>query len=169
MRDKTLYTKAPAYYHSYFDLVESDDLMEALRLNLAETTKLVSGISDVQWHSAYAPGKWTVAQVFRHIIETERIFAYRAMRFSRFDTTPLPGFDENKYIGQLQDELFSKEQLLREFAAQREATLCLFESMTPAMKSFEGVANGVCVNASMLGFMIVGHTRHHLRVIEERY
>jgi uncharacterized Fe-S cluster-containing MiaB family protein len=169
MQDKSIYATAPAYYTYYFDLVESNNLMHELSLNGEFVTNLMGTIPDAQWNNRYAPDKWTIAEVIRHIIETERIFAYRALRFSRFDGTDLPGFNENSFISALQDVKFSKEQTLTDFRSVRNASLTLFETMNREMLSFMGNANGFSMSAEMLGFMIVGHTVHHCRVIEERY
>ena len=98
MLDKSIHPAAPQYYHYYFDLVETNNLPVELAKNATEVADHIRLTTQEKWNHAYAEGKWTVAQVIRHIIETERIFAYRAMRFSRLDATPLPGFDENAYI-----------------------------------------------------------------------
>jgi hypothetical protein len=169
MLDKTIYSAAPSYYHYYFDLVETNDLIKEMALNASEVEAFIHSVSEEKWNYAYAEGKWTVAQVLRHVIETERIFAYRAMRFSRFDATALPGFNENDYIAHLDSVAFSQSQILREFQTVREASKSLFETMTGEMLRFVGNANGLQVTAEMLGFMIVGHTRHHLKVLGERY
>ena len=169
MQDKSIYSSAPAYYTYYFDLVKSNDLVHELRANVALFEEALSGVPDEKWHHAYAEGKWTVAEVVRHVIETERIFAYRALRLSRFDDTPLAGFNENSYIANLHSMQFSKDETVSEFRAVRESSVCLFNSMNKEMREFLGSANGLSVSAEMLGFMIVGHTCHHLGVIKERY
>ena len=169
MQDKSLYANAPAYYAYYFDLVETNDLLQELREGGSRITDFIASIPEEKWHHRYEPEKWTVAEVVRHIIETERIFVYRALRFSRFDGTQLPGFNENEFIAHLADVQFSKQQTLGEFQAVRAATISLYESMNDRMRSFMGNANGLSVSAEMLGFMIVGHTEHHVGVIEERY
>ena len=169
MQDKSLYADAPAYYTYYFDLVESNDLLHELKESEVRISDFITSIPEEKWHSCYDTEKWTVAEVVRHIIETERILAYRALRFSRFDGTLLPGFNENEFIAHLADVQFSKQQTLGEFQAVRAATITLYESMNDRMRSFMGNANGLSVSAEMLGFMIVGHTEHHARVIEERY
>ena len=139
-------------------MVESNDLLQELKEGAVRISDFIGAIPEEKWHSRYAPEKWTVAEVVRHIIETERIFAYRALRFSRFDETQLPGFNENDFIAHLAD-----------VQAVRAATISLYESMNDRMRSFMGNANGLSVSAEMLGFMIVGHTEHHARVIDERY
>jgi hypothetical protein len=169
MRDKTIYANAPGYFHYYFDLIEGNDLVAELTLNAEYTLQKIDAIPNNRWHTAYAQGKWTMVEVIRHVIETERIFSYRAMRFSRFDSTPLPGFNENEYISALSHIVFSKEQVKNEFRTLRDSSIQLFKSMTPEMLQFAGNANGWMVTAEMLGFMIVGHGLHHLRVLDERY
>ena len=129
----------------------------------------MNSIPEDRYDFSYASGKWSVSQVLRHIIETERVFAYRALRFSRFDETPLAGFNENDYIEKLNSVSFSKYKIIQEFKNVRAGTISLFEFMTPDMMSFMGTANGLSTNAEMLGFMIVGHTIHHLDIIENRY
>jgi hypothetical protein len=169
MLDKTIYPAAPSYYHYYFDLVESNDLLAELQANATTVESYIRSIAPERWNFAYAEGKWSVAEVLRHTIDTERIFAYRALRFSRLDPTPLPGFNENTYIESLKDNHVTPDQLLREFLSVRQATVTLFESMNHAMLRFPGNANGQSVTAEMLGFMIVGHTKHHLNVLRDRY
>ncbi|MFM7726124.1 MAG: DinB family protein [Flavobacteriales bacterium] len=169
MQDKSIYTAAPAYYAYYFDLVKSNDLIQELRANVVEAEGVLSMLPEEKWHYAYADNKWTIAEVVRHVIETERIFAYRALRLSRLDDTPLAGFNENSYIANLHAVRFSKDDTMRELRAVRESTVCLFNAMNDEMLHFLGNANGLSVSAEMLGFMIVGHTCHHIGVIEERY
>jgi hypothetical protein len=169
MNNPTLYASAPNYYLYYFDLVESNELIAELKKNRAEVVAFLEGIPDNRWDFAYEQDKWTAAQVIRHIIETERIFAYRALRFSRFDSTPLAGFNENHYIENLKAIPFTRLGLINEFKTVRDSTISLFESMTSEMLAYMGEANGLPVNAEMLGFMIVGHTAHHVSIIETRY
>ena len=169
MLDKTIYDIAPAYYQYYFDLVDSNDILKELQLNDDEVCGIIRSVPEERWHIAYADGKWTSAELIRHVIETERIFSYRALRFSRFDKTALPGFDENDYVGALQSVQFTKDQILREFKSVRMATHTLFESMNADMLQFMGNANGLSMSAEMLGFMIVGHTKHHLQILVDRY
>jgi uncharacterized damage-inducible protein DinB len=117
----------------------------------------------------YAEGKWTVKQVLRHIIDTERIFVYRAFRFSRFDTTPLAGFDEDAYIDATQTIDYSLNDLLEEFVSVRQTTIQVYKTMTPAMLDFKGTANNIPITPRCIGYMAVGHNLHHCNVIRERY
>jgi uncharacterized damage-inducible protein DinB len=98
MITKPNYNEAPNYYHHFFNLVPSEDLMAELQSSMNMTKAFIQSIPAEKADYKYAEGKWTVKQVLRHIIDTERIFVYRAFRFSRFDTTPLAGFDEDAYI-----------------------------------------------------------------------
>ncbi len=102
MITKPNYNEAPNYYHHFFNLVTSEDLMAELRSSMDNTKAFIQSIPAEKADYKYAEGKWTVKQVLRHIIDTERIFVYRAFRFSRFDTTPLAGFDEDAYIDAVQ-------------------------------------------------------------------
>lgn len=169
MQDKSLYATAPAYYTYYFDLVTSNDLIHELQKNNVQVVDFLDSFPDEKWHYRYAARKWTAAEVVRHIIETERVFAYRALRFSRHDATPLPGFNENEFIDHLSHVEFNREDMKRDFQFVRQATVSLFQSMNRDMLSFMGNANGLSISAEMLGFMIVGHTMHHIGIIEERY
>jgi hypothetical protein len=169
MNNPSLYSIAPNYYIYYYNLIESNDLIHELRRNGEECVAFMESISEDRYDFAYDARKWTISQVFRHIIETERVFAYRALRFSRFDETPLAGFNENDYIERLNSIAFPKKKLIHEFKALRDSTISLFESMNSEMIGFMGTANGFSVNAEMLGFMIVGHTIHHMDIVESRY
>lgn len=165
----SLYAQAPPYCHYYFDLVESDDLLREFEKNLAFVQNLIRSIPAEKAAFAYAEGKWTIKEVLRHIIETERIYAYRALRFSRSDSTELPGFEENAYIDQAKDMQYDLKDLEAEFTAVRMGSICLYKSMTESMLDFQGVANKVNYTPRSIGFMIVGHTIHHCRIIQERY
>jgi hypothetical protein len=169
MNNPTLYSTAPSYYIYYYNLIDSNNLIDELKRNKEECIAFIDSIPEDRFHFAYSPGKWSLSQVFRHIIETERVFAYRALRFSRFDETPLAGFNENDYIEKLNSVDFNKGRIKSEFMAVRDSSISLFEPMTSEMLGFMGSANGLAVNAEMLGFMIVGHTIHHMDVIDNRY
>ena len=162
-------TQVPPYYHYYIGLVKQDHLIEALDASAAETEALIASLTEEQGHSAYAPGKWTAHEVLRHIIDCERIFAYRALRFSRFDATPLNGFEEDDYILNAKEIPTSNAMTLADFRAVRASTRVLFEQMTEKMLDATGQANGLSVNVRGIGYMVVGHSLHHLKVIREKY
>jgi hypothetical protein len=169
MNNPELYTQAPPYCHYYFDLIQTDNLMAELQQNKALVLDTLAAFSETQAEIAYAPGKWTVKEVFRHLMETERILAYRALRFSRMDPTPLPGFEEDEYILQAKEMKYDLTDLNLEFKALRDSTIQLFKPMTEGMLNFTGLANQVHYTPKTLGFMIIGHAIHHCNILKTRY
>lgn len=163
-------TKAPSYVQHYFALTDQyHDLMEALERNGNALITLIEDLSEAQLEYRYAEDKWDIRTLIMHILDTERILQYRALRFSRLDATPLSGFNEDDYataVGQLK---LSQEELLDDVHAVRMATFRLFHSMTDQMADFEGVANNNVMTARNLGWFIVGHCEHHLNVLRDRY
>ncbi len=159
----------PDYFVYYTKLVPENELIEALRQSSEQTVELFSSIPVEKENYAYAPGKWTVKQVLSHLIDTERVFSYRALRFSRMDNTELPGYDENLFAAHANTENLMLERLIEEFRCVRKATLSLFEAMNEPMLDFRGTANNMACSARALGFMIAGHETHHGKVLRERY
>jgi uncharacterized damage-inducible protein DinB len=130
---------------------------------------LFSNISESRAAFQYAPGKWTVREVLGHLSDAERIFASRLLRIGRGDATPLPGFDENAYVPAGAFESRALADVLAEWTAVRDATVALVKGMPPEAWTRRGTANGRTVTAGALLYVIVGHTAHHLRVLDERY
>jgi hypothetical protein len=118
---------------------------------------------------AYAEGKWTVKQVIGHIIETERVFAYRGLAFSRRDKNPLPPMDEKDYVKHANYNSRTISNLANEYLAVRISTIHLFQNMTKEMISLKGTASGVEFTVRSLPFIIAGHERHHINIIKEKY
>lgn len=157
------------YHRGLIEEVPEADLLEALRASKAATLDLLKTIPPALLDHRYAEGKWTIRQLLDHILDSERVFTYRALRFSRFDATELPGFDENDYAAHA---LFPEKTLKayeEEFEAVRAGTLLLFQNMTPEMLDFEGRANGMPLTPRAIGFIMVGHNNHHCRMLRERY
>jgi len=169
MNNPDLYTSSPAYCHYYFDLIQSNDLLDELTSDRDKTVSFFKAIPAQKEHFAYKQGKWTTNQLLRHIIDCERIFAYRALRFSRFDKTNLAGFDEDFYMNGLLSLKENLDDLLVEFISVRNATISLFQTMTNEMLDFQGTANNLNISARALGFCIIGHNVHHREVIRDRY
>lgn len=169
MIDKTIYQDAPQYFHYFFDLVQSDDLLAELEKSNKLTQELFSLITPEKENYSYQPNKWTTKDVLRHIIDCERVFTYRAFRFSRFDDTELSGFDENKYIDSLKNVEQNLADLKDEFESVRKSTTTLFKIMTNEMLDFKGTANKLALTPRMLGFMTVGHNLHHYNFIKTNY
>jgi uncharacterized damage-inducible protein DinB len=165
MTNKKIYEDAPAYCHDYFNLVETDDLLNELVKSYQSTQELFGLITPENENHSYQPGKWTIKEVLRHIIDCERVYTYRAFRFSRFDDTELAGFDENNYIEVLKGQEQTLSDLKEEYKQVRRSTIALFKTMTNEMLDFKGTANNVGFTARALGFMTVGHNVHHVKYI----
>ncbi|MBL7942189.1 MAG: DinB family protein [Flavobacteriales bacterium] len=162
-------TTACGWLDRYIGYVPDQNLASALRNSAEKVVARFGMMSHDQLQFRYAEGKWSPQEILAHLIDSEQVFAYRAMRFSRRDATPLSGFDENDYVEALRGSLPSVEKLLEGYKLQRSTSMLLFESMNDSMLDFEGTANGNVMSARCLGFAIAGHDLHHLEVIAQRY
>jgi DinB superfamily len=160
----------PDYSQDYIDCVKGDDIEAALSEQLESTLKLLGRIDD---HTAetfvYAPGKWTIKEVVGHISDTERVFAYRALRFARHDSTPLPGFEQDDYVPFARSNERSLAELLNEFSLVRQSTIALFRSMPSEAWLVRGTANNQSTTVRGVGFQLGGHEGHHVNILRERY
>ena len=157
------------YYAKYIRLVPGDDLKHALESGAAATRKLLEPVTDSQGMHRYATGKWSVKEVLGHVIDAERVFSYRALRFGRGDQTPLPGFDENQYVPVAKSDLRPMDALRRELAAVRASTLALLDSFDEEALVRRGDANGDAISVRALLWIIAGHELHHVGLLRERY
>lgn len=147
-----------------------DGRVEAhLQAQTAELEELCTGLTEPGGTFRYAEGKWTVKEVIGHLLDTERVFAYRLLRISRGDTTPLPGFDETIYAPEGQFNLRSVQDLVSEFTLQRASTLALVNGIPPHAWPRLGTANGFPTSARALVHIILGHTAHHFTILRDRY
>lgn len=159
----------PHFYKNYVKQVEETDLIQALRISGHRTLELLHTIPDTKSDFRYAEGKWTIRELLCHMIDAERIFAYRALRFARNDKTALAGWEENDYAPQANASGRSMQKIAAEMAHLRSATIDLFEGFTPDMLSRKGVANNNELSVVALGFIIAGHEMHHCHILKERY
>ena len=159
----------PAFYQGYVERIAEDEVMPALANTHEKITAFLSGLPETTGGLRYAENKWTVKEVISHMIDAERIFAYRALRFARNDATPLAGFDENVYIPESNASNRRLSQLSAEFNNLRISTIDLYSSFTPEMMSRSGEANGQKISVDALGFVIAGHANHHYNILKERY
>ncbi|SFW22386.1 DinB superfamily protein [Cellulophaga fucicola] len=157
------------YYKGYIDLVEDVSLLIALEKGREQFKKLLAAIPDEKLVFAYAPEKWTIAEALLHIIDTERIFQYRAMRFSRLDATPLPGFEQDDYVPVSGANKRTKQSLLQEFLDVRASTISLFKHLNDDQLRFRGSASNSPMSTAAAGFVLCGHQEHHSKIILERY
>src|ERR1700759_1931725 len=144
------------FFQAYLDLIKEEDVNEAIEKNTKEFRKFLKKIPSKKIDYAYAEGKWTIREVLQHVIDAERVFAYRALRYSRMDATPLPGFDENSWAVHAGGASRDWEDLLEEFKSVRKASAYLFAALTDEQLRFEGQANGHAQNAFTVGFLIPG-------------
>lgn len=163
------YLIAPKYTHGYIDSVEEDDVVDALKHSVKKLQSLPVEEWEQLHQTAYFPGKWTLNEVLQHIIDTERIMAYRALTFARQDLTELPGYHEDTYATLSYANHRSISELIEELVSVRISSYFLFKSFSPEVINTVGKANGCEFSVKSFGFVIVGHALHHFKVIEERY
>lgn len=162
-------SRVPEWYHGYINKVKEDDLSAAFNNQSAFFLKFLEELPDTKVDYRYADGKWTVKEVLQHIIDAERIFAYRALRFARKDATPLPGFDENEYAKNAIVSNRKWKEMIAEFSALRKSTELMFASFSSDELESTGIASEKPVYVLGIGFIIVGHAAHHRDIIKERY
>lgn len=159
----------PPFYRGYFQQVGNRNPLDLLRENAAELLKFLKNIPEETWDFAYAPGKWTVKELLGHIVDSERVFQYRLLRFSRGDSTELPGFDQDIFVAAGNAARRSPQSLLREYHAVREAGLSLLESLSSSELEKRGKANGYEIMAGWIPYFMAGHEMHHIHILKERY
>lgn len=162
-------TEAAPSYFMYIDRVAGDDVLSALETQLAEVEALLSGISEERSHHRYAPGKWSIREVLSHVTDTERVFAFRALWFSRGLDGALPGFDEKVGAAGAGADNVPLAHHIDEFRKVRLANLAFLKNLPPAAWARSGVASGNPITVRALAFLLAGHADHHLAVLRERY
>ncbi|MBC7844884.1 MAG: DinB family protein [Flavobacterium sp.] len=154
---------------TYINALENVELLEELEISLHDFIRFVRDIPMDKFDYRYAEGKWTIKDIIQHIIDAERIFGYRALRISRNDQTPLPGFEENDYVENTNANGRSIQELLTELSAVRHSNLLLFKSFSEEQLARMGISSNHPISVRVLGFLIIGHLKHHQRVFQERY
>jgi hypothetical protein len=157
------------YYDRYISLIQGDDILNTLDHQRRQTMLLLSGRDDHDGDFRYAPEKWSAKEVLGHVCDTERIFAYRALRIARADATPLEGFEQDDYV---RHGLFAHRplaDLVEDFIAVRRATLSLLRNLDEVAWTRCGIANKNEVSVRALAYIIAGHELHHRRILEEKY
>ena len=158
------------YYANYITQVTNEyNLMEELEISVHRLIKFVQDIPMDKYDYRYAEGKWTIKDILQHLIDAERIFAYRALRFARNDKTELPGFEENDYADIANGDKRSIMELLTELSVVRQATLSLFKNFKEEQLLRSGIASNNNMSVRALGFVIIGHQNHHQKIFQERY
>lgn len=157
------------YFTEYLNFEADENLFDVFEKIGEAFDEATGALTDLQANFAYGPDKWTIKQVIGHIIDTERIFAYRCLAIARGEKQALPGYDENTYMAHAGYENQTLADVLKQYHTCRQATLALFMSLHETQWNQMGNANGHNISARALAWMIAGHEKHHLNVIRERY
>lgn len=162
-------TNYPEYYQNYVALVPEADPQELFDYSLKELLAALMMITEEEASKGYAPGKWSIKDIIQHLIDTERVYTYRALSFARGEEQALPGYDHEAYALKGMANYRSLKSLLEELKRLRLTTKDLFASFSEEMKSRGGTANGMQLTVEQLQYILVGHELHHLKVIDEKY
>jgi uncharacterized damage-inducible protein DinB len=162
-------SRVPEYYHKYINLAIDDDLQTAFKKHQTDLISFLKDIPKKKWSHRYAEGKWSIKEVVQHIIDAERVFAYRALCFARKDTTSLPSFDENVFAENSKADERSKKDLIKELKTVQESSALLFNSFDEEQLDQSGVASGKSTYVKGIGYILVGHALHHKKILKERY
>lgn len=172
---KTIQNRRPApnaygpYYQKYIDKVSDGDIVKTLTMAKTTVADFFENLPQDKWTHRYAPGKWSIKEVLQHMIDGERVFAYRALRIGRNDRTPLPGFDENRFAENCHADNRSPASLIAEYSAVRESTVQLFASLNEEDMDRIGTASDSPASPFAIAYIIAGHELHHIEIIKDRY
>jgi hypothetical protein len=160
----------PPFYRTYIDVLDDqgsllDHLEDSLRLFEDELHKIKENKQEFR----YAEGKWTIKEIVQHLIDTERVFVYRALRYARKDMTPLSSFDENAYVSNYNINERNFKTMLDEFSSLRRSTILMFQDFDTSILDSLGKVGEQDISVRALGYICSGHVFHHLKVIRERY
>jgi hypothetical protein len=156
-------------YIHYVGLVPSEDLIKELQYQLQTFTAFINNIPDEKMSYRYAEGKWTVAQIFQHVVDTERIYVFRMLNFVRQGWMDIPGFDQDAFAKNADVSKRAKQSFIDEFDAVRKSSIEFLKSITPEQSLIIGKANDVKVSVRAMGYVAYGHIAHHSAVIREKY
>ena len=159
----------PEFYKPYISKLSNHDLLVSLDQVHQDSLALFGSFPEDHWEYRYEEGKWTIKELLGHLIDAERIFSTRALRFSRNDQTPLPGFEQNDYVPESNVGHRTVPDLLEEWSWLRKANIKMFANFSQEMLKREGMASGWPITVMALGFVMVGHEKHHQDVFQERY
>lgn len=160
----------PEFYRPYLKTLPEDaELLPLMKRQSGNFPKFIQSIPGDMWDHRYAEGKWSVREVFLHLLDTERVFQYRALRFGRKDTTPLPGFEQDEWAAKAPAERLSASQIETSYNIVRAATIDLFETFSEEDLQWRGRASGHPFSLGALGYIICGHQRYHRDILRARY
>jgi hypothetical protein len=157
------------FYQGYVNLVGDDDLLPLLERQPAELVVALTAVDESRAGFRYQPEKWSIREVVGHLGDAERVFGYRALCFSRGDKAELPGFDENSYVASSTFDSRPLSELLESFEVLRRANLFMLRALREEDWTRSGVANRHSITVRALGYVMAGHVRHHLNILQQRY
>jgi hypothetical protein len=160
---------APSFAEYVARVGDEEDIVSVLADQLDGVLARLGGIGEARGNHRYAPGKWSIKEMVGHLSDTERVFAYRALRIGRGDTTPLTSFDDQAYVAEVQAGDRTLADLAAEWGDVRRATMALFRNLPAPAWQRRGTASGQPISVRALAYIIAGHVRHHLEVLETRY
>ena len=157
------------FYHRYISLIGDDDIIEVLEEQKRTSEKFLKTFTEERGNYSYADGKWAVKEVLGHVIDTERIMAYRALAFARNEEQSLPGFEQDDYVAESNFNKRSLIDMISEFRTVRESNIILFKSFDDEILKRRGTASESAVTVLALIYIIAGHEKHHMNILRERY
>jgi uncharacterized damage-inducible protein DinB len=157
------------HYAKYIEAVPDGDLLEIMVTQAKDYERLLAPLTEAQGNFRYGPGKWTIKEALGHVIDAERVFTYRMLRFARADQTPLPGFEQDDYVRASNCSSRTLPDLLEEFTAVRRASIALLRSLDDKAWLRRGIASGKEITVLALAFVVVGHAQHHQSIFEKDY
>jgi len=157
------------YYHTYIEKAPGGEIVKSMNKQIAEVKKLFKSVSKKQSEFRYSPDKWSVKEVLGHILDAERIFSYRALRFARNDPKDLHVFDENDYVHNSNFNQTKLADLIEEFCLLRASNILMFKSFSDEMSMRSGTANGNKITVRAIAYIMYGHADHHFKIIKKRY
>jgi len=169
MLSKPLENEYAEFFSSYVSLITEADILSVLSGQPAELRQLVHGVTGEREHYRYASGKWTIREVVSHMIDAERVFAYRAFCISRGESASLPSFDENEYAAQSRSDNVPLAELVDEFSTVRKSNLPFLSRLDESNWKRLGAAGKNPISVRALAFIMAGHVRHHCTILKERY
>ncbi len=158
-----------SYYERYISLVADGDIITQLQNQISETLNLLSKISAEKADFRYASGKWSVKELVGHIIDTERIFAYRALRIARGDKTPIEGYEQDDYVKNAKFGKYALADLAEEFALVRQSNILMFRNLPETAWYKRGIANNREISVRALAYISAGHEIYHVKILKQRY
>ena len=158
-----------ASFERYVGLITEPDVVNVMARQVKELMDLLSHLTDEQAGYRYEPNKWTVREVVGHLVDSERVFGYRAMCFARGEKAPLPAFDENEYAANSGADAIPLDELLDEFTDLRESNIAMFRHLPAEAWQRVGTSNSKPLSVRAVAYIIPGHVRHHMGVLKERY